>query len=161
MLVSRSRSGGDPPPQRPAELTAKKKKVPRPAQACPAGAMSIAERKPNKMKHNPSAIHPAWCDPRRCHETDTDRQHCSGLILLRLRDAQITCAWVQADEHAFPAEPGTPELRIDIAHGIQGHDSTLYLSPQEIHRLKDLLTAEYYRAQYVSAPVVHNTKTVA
>lgn len=113
------------------------------------------------MHPTPPVTHPSWCSPLRCHDTDVDTQHCSELTSLRLRDAHLTLAWVAADEYAFPDEPGTPELRIDVMHSMQGQDSTLYLLPHEVHRLFSLLTAEYYRQQVLSTPIVRDSRAVA
>jgi hypothetical protein len=45
-------------------------------------------------------------------------------------------------------------LRVEVAHCMEGHDTTLYLLPREIRRLIDRLTAEYYRAEFLSESVV-------
>jgi hypothetical protein len=128
--------------------------------------VSITERKPNTVEpitpsNQPLTTHPQWCSPLRCTDTDSDRQHCSDLIPEHFRDAQVTLAWVAADEYAFPTEPGSPELRIDIAHSMQNNDSTLYLNPAEVQRFIERLTTEYHRNVYLSAPVVRDSRAVA
>lgn len=95
--------------------------------------------------------HPAFCCPCCCETTATDTNHRSAPVSLRLRDAKLHLSWVCSDEHAFPDEEPMPELQIDIIHGMEGNDSTLYLAPWEIRRLIDQLTEQYYRQQ-LNAP---------
>jgi hypothetical protein len=106
--------------------------------------------------------HPAWCDSRRCFETDADIQHCSELLPLRTREARLTLAWVRAD--GFDADcPGETELRIDIVRETPGggEGTQLFLLPQEVYRLAEQLLSGYWRECYQRTPVVRRDPAVA
>lgn len=107
--------------------------------------------------------HPGWCDPRHCSEADGDIEHCSTPRPLRIRDALVTLAWVRADEHDCPGQPGDVELRVEVVHPkTHDHDTQpylvpdtqLYLLPQEAYRVATALLAEYYRQQFLGAPAL-------
>ena len=110
-------------------------------------------------RNQPLTTHPAWCSPLECVQLNNDLLHRSTLITHNLPTSVWHYRLVRCDEFAFD-RPGGIELIVTIECDDQpAFDAVIPL--RDVQAIADALLTERARAQFLSAPVVHNTRTAA
>lgn len=128
----------------------------------PTPAVSITERKPTMTEHSPPVQHPGWCCVCCCASTDVDVQHRSSPVARNVANGLWTFQLVRGDEHASRGLDSLgftrhlDDIEVLVTIETDGDPVVQVVLPvRDVEGIRDALGTERARAQFLSAPVVH------